>query len=184
MSVSNNLAAILSELSANRAALDDESLAGLVEEVLAAGHVFLAGAGRSGIASAGFANRLLHLGKSVSLVGEITAPHSRAGDLLIIGSGSGATSSLVALARKAQAAGVRIALLTTDPASEIGQLANVVVTLPGASKSDAGARASIQPMGSAFEQLAFLTYDAVVLELMSRLGETSETMYRRHADLE
>lgn len=184
MSVSNNLAAILRELSESGAAVDDESLARLVEAVLAAGHIFLAGAGRSGVASAGFANRLLHLGMSVSLVGEITAPHSRAGDLLIIGSGSGATSSLVSLAHKARAAGVRIALLTTDPSSEIARLADVVVALPGASKSDAGTRASIQPMGSAFEQLAFLTYDAIVLELMSRLGETSETMYGRHADLE
>ncbi|MBU5582723.1 6-phospho-3-hexuloisomerase, partial [Enterococcus sp. S181_ASV_20] len=41
-----------------------------------------------------------------------------------------------------------------------------------------------QPMGSAFEQLAFLTFDSVVLNLMDDLGETSEAMFARHADFE
>lgn len=39
-------------------------------------------------------------------------------------------------------------------------------------------------MGSAFEQLAFLTFDSVVLNLMDDLGETSEAMFARHADFE
>lgn len=42
-----------------------------------------------------FANRLLHLGYSVSLVGEISSPHTKSGDLFLIGSGSGETTSLV-----------------------------------------------------------------------------------------
>lgn len=46
------------------------------------------------------------------------------------------------------------------------------------------AGAFAQPMGSAFEQLCFITYDAIVLELMSELGESSATMFTRHADLE
>lgn len=41
-----------------------------------------------------------------------------------------------------------------------------------------------QPMGFAFEQLCFITYDAIVLELMAQPGETSDTMFKRHADLE
>ncbi|MGS9121443.1 6-phospho-3-hexuloisomerase, partial [Salmonella enterica subsp. enterica serovar Infantis] len=30
----------------------------------------------------------------------------------------------------------------------------------------------------------FIPYDAIVLELMAQLGETSDTMVKRHADLE
>jgi 6-phospho-3-hexuloisomerase len=41
-----------------------------------------------------------------------------------------------------------------------------------------------QPMGSAFEPLCFITYDAIVIELMAKLGETSDTMFKRHADQE
>ena len=186
MSTTGHLTAILDELSNNARLIDDAQLAQLADEIDRAGHVFLAGAGRSGVAITGFANRLLHLGKSVSLVGEITSPHSRPGDLLIIGSGSGETDSLAALARRAHASGVRIALITMDAGSTIGRLADVTVVLPGASPKLRGGNAvsSIQPMGSAFEQLAFLTYDAVVLELMARSGQTTDDMFRRHADLE
>lgn len=186
MSVTGNLTAILAELTANQRHVDDAQASALVDAVEAARHLFVAGAGRSGIAIGGFANRLMHLGVSVSVVGEITSPHSAPGDLLIIGSGSGETGSLVALARRAHAAGVTVALVTTDPASTIGRLATVTVVLPGVSPKLATTAAitSVQPMGSAFEQLAFLTYDAIVLELMARRSETSESMFGRHADFE
>ncbi len=39
-------------------------------------------------------------------------------------------------------------------------------------------------MGSSFEQLAFLTFDSLVLSLMDKTGESSETMFARHADFE
>lgn len=186
MSVTANLAAILTELADNQQHVDDDQALALVDAIEAAGHIFLAGAGRSGVAITGFANRLLHLGLSVSLVGEITSPHSKPGDLLVIGSGSGETGSLVALAHKARANGVAVALITMDATSTIGRLATVTLVLPGVSPklSAAAAVRSIQPMGSAFEQLAFLTYDAIVLELMRRRSETSDAMFTRHADFE
>ncbi|EOH88524.1 hypothetical protein I588_02692 [Enterococcus pallens ATCC BAA-351] len=61
-----------------------------------------------------------------------------------------------------------------------GHLADGVLVLPGTMKEDNFS----QPMGSAFEQLAFLTFDGIVLNLMDELGETSEQMFRRHADFE
>ncbi len=186
MSVTANLQAILGELTRNAQLVEETGLNSLIEEIEKAGHLFFAGSGRSGLAIRGFANRLLHLGKSVSMVGDISSPHSRPGDLLIIGSGSGETESLVALARKAQRSVVRIGLITMDAGSTIGQLADATVVLPGASPKlkTASAITSIQPMGSAFEQLAFLTYDALVLELMERTGQTTDDMFPRHADLE
>ncbi len=186
MSVTAHLRAILEELAHNSAHVDDQQLSSAVGHITDARHVFLAGAGRSGVAITGFANRLMHLGKSVSLVGEITSPHSQPGDLLIIGSGSGETESLVALARKAHAAGVRIAAITMDNTSTIARLADVTVVLPGVSPKLRAATAitSIQPMGSAFEQIAFLTYDAIILELMDVLDESGDSMFSRHANLE
>ncbi|HMR50333.1 MAG TPA: SIS domain-containing protein [Arachnia sp.] len=186
MSVTKNLSLILAELTTNQSCINEEGLQELVTEILRANHVFLAGAGRSGVAIRAFANRLMHLGKSVSLVGDISSPHSRPGDLLIVGSGSGETESLVALARKAHRGGVRTGLITMDDTSTIGHLADAVVVLPGVSPKLRGAAqvTSIQPMGSAFEQISFLTYDAIILELMQRMGETTDTMFPRHADLE
>ena len=70
--------------------------------------------------------------------------------------------------------------------STIGKLAKSVLVLPGSVKDDNNrvSGAFSQPMGSAFEQLCFITYDAIVLELMSELGESSATMFTRHDDLE
>lgn len=105
--------------------------------------------------------------------------------MLIIGSGSGTTASLVALAKKAKKNAVTIALLTMDKDSTIADLADVVVVLPGVSpKLKENNLTSIQPMGSAFEQISFLTYDGIILELMDKMKETSNTMVERHTDLE
>lgn len=187
MSVKDYSEKILNELLHNLQYAKDEELDELVSVILNAKHIFTAGAGRSGVAIRAFTNRLMHLGLSVSMVGEITNPHTHEGDLLIIGSGSGETDSLVAMARKAKKNGVKIALITMDAKSTIALMADVIVVLPGVSPKlkNAGIHiTSIQPMGNAFEQLQFITYDATVMELMDRMNETSETMFQRHADLE
>lgn len=187
MSVKELTASILEELTHNLHYLEDSQLTALLDQIQDGGHIFTAGAGRSGVAMKAFTNRLMHLGLPVSSVGEITSPHTAPGDLLIIGSGSGETESLTAMARKAKKNGVRIALITMDCRSTIAGLADVVVVLPGVSPKvthGEGAVQSFQPMGNAFEQMSFLVYDAVVMALMERMGETGETMFDRHADLE
>ncbi|HDG7831261.1 TPA: SIS domain-containing protein [Klebsiella quasipneumoniae] len=186
MSVQQNTFDILSELQQNALKIDDTQAEQFVNQIKKANHIFLQGAGRSGIAIRGFANRLLHLGFSVSMVGEISSPHTKPGDLVIIGSGSGETGSLVSLAKKAASSGVNVALVTMKAESTIGQLATSVLVLPGTVKEDNDRQEGTfsQPMGSAFEQLCFITYDAIVLKLMAELGETSDSMFKRHADLE
>lgn len=187
MSVQQHTIDILQELLHNTRYMEDTQLDALTQVILQAKHIFTAGAGRSGVAIRGFTNRLLHLGFSVSMVGEISSPHSQHGDLMIIGSGSGTTESLVALANKAKKTGVKIALITMDAESIIGKLADVVVVLPGISpklQHKGFDITSIQPMGSAFEQMSFITYDGVILELMEHRGETGETMFPRHCDFE
>lgn len=176
---------ILNELTQNVKKVDSDEIENFVKQINSANHIFLNGAGRSGIAIQAFANRLMHLGFSVSLVGEISSPHSKAGDLLIICSGSGETGSLKSLAEKAKQNGVKLALVTMKKASTIGRLADVVLVLPGTTKEENKRDdAFAQPMGSAFEQLAFLTFDGLVMNLMDDTEESSETMFARHADFE
>ena len=178
MSVKSRVSEILSELVNNQSYLNDEQLNKMIEAILNANHIFTAGA---------FTNRLMHLGFSVSNIGEITTPHSAPGDLLIIGSGSGETESLISLAKKAQKGGVEIAVITMDENSTIAKMAKVVVVLPGVSpklKNKGISITSTQPMGSAFEQMMFLTYDGIIMELMDRMGQTSDEMFLRHADFE
>ena len=177
---------ILNELSNNAEKVNLDDIAGFIEQIKDAEHIFLNGAGRSGIAIRAFANRLIHLGFSVSVIGEISSPHSKPGDLLIICSGSGETGSLKSLAEKAKQGGVSIALVTMKPESTIGRLADSVLVLPGTTKTENNREDSIfsQPMGSAFEQLAFLSFDGIIMNIMDEMGETSESMFQRHADFE
>lgn len=180
--MSSYIDSILSEIGPLAENVSEAELGALADEILGANQIFLAGAGRSGLMIRAFANRLMHLGLKASVVGDVTCPHTKPGDLLIVGSGSGETSSLVDIARRASKSGVRVALVTASPSSTLARMANAVLTIPAQAKG--ASEKSIQPMASSFEQVCMLVYDALVLLLMKRTGETGETMYARHADLE
>lgn len=182
MSVRDNLSEIANELKNNAAAIDNDEFDKFLEVLEGSGHVFVSGKGRSLMAMSAFANRLVHLGYQVSMVGEISAPRASKNDVLIIGSSSGETAALVSLAHLARKSGVKIVLLTMARDSSIAKLADRVVLVPGANKNQMGA--SIQPMGSSFEQLLWLVLDAFVLDVMRYKNLKAEDMAARHANLE
>jgi 6-phospho-3-hexuloisomerase len=163
---------------------DDEKE--MLDALHRSGRIFLAGSGRSGLAVRAFANRLVHLGKTVHVVGDITTPSIQAGDVLFIGSGSGETSGLILYAQKAKQAGAKVILNTTNPLSTLGKLADHVLVIRTDNKStdSASMSTSVQPMGTLFEQLSLLLYDAIVLEWMSAYRVDFNAMKARHANLE
>ncbi|MFP6700403.1 MAG: 6-phospho-3-hexuloisomerase [Planctomycetaceae bacterium] len=186
MTVRKTAARIAEEIGASVVRLDDQQAGLLVDLIDGAKTVFVSGAGRSRRSLEAFAIRLMHLGIATEVVGETTTGAIGAGDLLLVGSGSGSTGSLVTLAGRAVEAGGRVALVTIRGGSPIGELADVELHIPaptpkldGPSESE-----SIQPMGSLFEQSLLVVLDAVVLELMQRRGESSESMFLRHTNLE
>ena len=83
--------------------IKEDEVKEVVELCQKANRIFIAGAGRSGFCARGFANRMMHLGFTVYFVGETTTPSIQEGDLLIVGSGSGTTASLVSDCKKAKA---------------------------------------------------------------------------------
>jgi 6-phospho-3-hexuloisomerase len=120
----------------------------------------------------------MHMGLDPYVIGETVTPNLEKGDIFIIGSGSGETKSLVAMAEKAKNIGGTIAAITIFPESTIGKLADITIQVPAQAKSkeDVGNK-SIQPMGSLFEQSLLLIYDSVILRFMERKGVNSEIMY-------
>ncbi|MFP2005919.1 SIS domain-containing protein [Klebsiella pneumoniae] len=102
---------ILQELTGLAEHVNQADVDKLIAEIEGANKLFLAGAGRSGFMIRAFANRLMHLGYETYLVGETITPPAKEGDLLIIGSGSGETGSLVSMAQKAVAQKAKIALI-------------------------------------------------------------------------
>ena len=181
------LLTVTEELSHAARLVDGAQAEALADEILRAKRVFIAGAGRSGLCARAFVKRLIHLGIAVHFVGDQTTPPIAEGDLLLIGSGSGKTAGLIVIAEKAKKLGARLATVTISPQSPIGAMCDTVLTLPGTTRLLAGEKSAVesaQPMGSLFEQLCFLTYDAIVMILMEKTGQTREDLVRRHGNLE
>ncbi|MCM3194878.1 6-phospho-3-hexuloisomerase [Priestia megaterium] len=185
MQTTQYLAEILKELNHSADLIADEEAEKLVNGILESKKVFVAGAGRSGFMAKSFAMRMMHMGIDSYVIGETVTPNFEKEDILIIGSGSGETKSLVSMAEKAKSIGGKIATVTIFPDSAIGQLADVTIKLPGSPKDQSkGDYKTIQPMGSLFEQTLLLFYDAVILRFMEKKGLDTNKMYGKHANLE
>lgn len=177
-------AKIVEELGFSVARLPESAGNQLADAILEASRIFIAGAGRSGFMMKAFAMRLMHLGFRVYVIGETVTPGVEEGDLLLIGSGSGETKTLIGMADKAKSLRARVAVLTTQPKSSIGVLADVTLPLTGTPKDQVESNLTIQPMGTLFEQQLLIFLDAVILHLMGRTDQTSSTMFGKHANLE
>lgn len=177
---------IVNELGRTLAHIATDETERLVEEIIRSKKILVAGAGRSGLAMRAFAMRLAHMGFDAYVVGETVTPNFEESDLLLIGSGSGETCSLVSVAGKAKKIGGSLALITILPESSIGKLADITVRIPAPTPKVTGAEAwtSIQPMGSLFEQSLFIFLDIIILKLMEEMANDSANMFRRHANLE
>ena len=186
MAIRTYIDQIIEELRTTLAHVSNEQGDKLVDAIIGARAVFASGAGRSGMAVRGFAMRLMHLGFTVYVVGDTTTPSITDEDLLLIGSGSGSTGSLVVSAKKARGIGAKIGLVTIQEDSEIGKLADIVLTIPAPSPKLAGDQVSQsqQPLGSLFEQGLFLTLDAIIRLLMVKAEIEGDAMFARHANLE
>lgn len=177
---------ILQEIQLTLDEVDSCQCEALIRQILEAKRIFITGKGRSGLQMRAFAMRLMHLGFSVFVVEETTTPGIAAGDLLLIGSGSGHTASLIQYAHRAKSLAANIALITADAQSEIALLSDVVLEIPAPTpKSERlSGRTSRQPMGSLFEQALGILLDAFILQLMVEQGLDARQMFSRHANLE
>ncbi len=178
---------IAAELTQALAAVSADQVELLVQSIGQAQRLYVAGAGRSGWIMRACAVRLTHLGLPTHVVGDATTPAIGGGDLLMIGSGSGETASLLSHATRARRYGARMALITAYPASSIGQQADVVVHIPAPTPKAApttGTAISLQPMANLFEQSLLIVLDVVTMRLAEEMGTDPQRMFARHANLE
>ena len=173
------------ELRLGVAAVSPQDFAMLATAIAEAGTLVLYGCGREGLMMRALAMRLHHLGLRVHMQGDMSCPPVGPGDLFLVASGPGRLATVAALIGQARSGGARIACLTAEPAGPDPQAADLVLTLPVQTMARDGAGAtSVLPMGSVFEGAMFLLFELLVLDLRTRLGETSLTMRARHANLE
>ena len=187
MRINELLLNITDEISSCLADLKEDQLEALEKEIKASDRIFVAGAGRSLLMIKAVAMRLMHMGFDAYVVGETITPAIGEKDLLLIASGSGTTATLKVVAEKGKKAGAKLALITTNPDSPIGNLADLYVQVIAATTKDIESAArSIQPGANTFEQSVLLIGDAIVLDIISgeKLDEKNEELMKRHANLE
>lgn len=174
--------------------LSDQQINKLIVSLEQAGKVYIYGAGRSGLVAKAFAMRLMHLGITVHVVGEITTPAIEAEDIFITISGSGETTSVINSAKIAKSVGADVISITSYPESTLGKLSDEIVLVPGR-VIDPGSRDfhirqikgehyTLAPMGTLFEVSVLIILDALIAELMTRLKKSESDLKKRHATIE
>ncbi|WP_159472520.1 6-phospho-3-hexuloisomerase [Dyadobacter sp. 3J3] len=182
--IQTNMMMILEENKRLASQIDFDQVADMIPFIQNAERIFIVGAGRTGLALKATAMRLMHLGFTVFVVGETVTPSIGTNDLLIAGSGSGTTSSIVKAAEKAVSANAKVITISTTLDSPLAKLSSHVSILPAAQKEDHGGNISKQYAGSLFEQSVLLLADALIQTLWKLDGTPAEELWKRHANLE
>ncbi len=156
--------------------------------------ILVMGAGRSGLVGRAFAMRLLHLGYNVYVLGDTIVPRIGKDDIVVAISGSGRTKLIITAAEAAKQVGATVIAVTSYPDSPLAKIADIVVEVPGRTKiareedyfarQILGIHEPLAPLGTLFEDTAMVFLDAVVAELMDKLGKTEEDLKAIHANIE
>lgn len=180
-----HIQSILTEIKTVLSKIDQKQIDILVKQILSARRIIASGAGRVGMALKGFVMRLKHLGLDAYVLGDANVPALKQQDLFLVCSGSGETQTIYELVLIAQKNQANIALVTGNPQSRMGKIAQSIVEIKAPSKTKPVENfVSIQPMTTLNEQCLAIFFDAVVLRLMQELDETHDTMWERHSNLE
>jgi 6-phospho-3-hexuloisomerase len=165
--------------------LSDEAVQDFVSKLEEANAIFFSAQGRSGYVLRCFCMRLMHLGYRVYFCGETITPAIGTGDLLVVLSGSGETSSTFEAVEIAKKRSARIFGILGNLNTKIPQLKDHSIYLPGTTKLCHDSEpVSPQLAGSLFEQAAFIFLEAVVLALSQERAEKINSALRLHAVIE
>ncbi|MFH1075501.1 MAG: 6-phospho-3-hexuloisomerase [Pseudomonadota bacterium] len=165
--------------------ISEAHICDLVDKVNNASKIFCFAMGRSGYILRCFSMRLMHLCYPVYFVGETITPKVQAGDLLIVVSGSGETGLTYHVTALARNQGAVTYGIVGSHNSRIASELDHCLCLPGGSKiAFPGDIPSCQPVGSLFEQAAFLFFEGVIIEICSRKRGMQEDVLGHHANLE
>ncbi len=166
----------------------------LIEAYRRGSKVFVVGVGRSGLVGKAFAMRLVHLGFRAYVLGETITPSVEPGDIVVAISGSGTTTVTVTAADAAKKVGAYVVAITSYKDSPLARIADLVVFIPGRTKTTRindyfarqilGIHEPLSPLGTLFEITTLIFLDALIAELMKRLGKTEEDLRKVHANVE
>lgn len=176
---------VLSELDNALNHVDVDALEQLAKEIILAEKVFLVGVGRVMMSLEAIAKRFSHLGISAHCVGDITEPAITDHDLLIVGSGSGASIIPLAIAHKAKSFGAKVIHIGSNRNSEMAEIADFMVRIPVRTRLYLPDEVdSCQIMTSLFEQSLLILGDILAKMLAEAENVDFEKLWIYHANLE
>ncbi len=186
---------ILKKLETILSQVPPEDAKAFLNKIMKADRVFIFGMGRSGLAGRAFAMRLMHCGKRVFYVGEITSPPIKDGDVLVTISGSGKTSSVISIAKTAKKNKATLLALTSDTKSDLAELSDLVVRIKGRVKTEddeidyldrqvEGEHLDLTPMGTLFELSCSIFLDTIIALLIKEESIDEKYMKKKHTNLE
>ena len=143
--------------------------------------IFVDGEGRSGFVGRCFAMRLMHIGYQPYVMGETITPALRENEVYLAISGSGTTKNTLSNAKAAKKLGLKI--IASKEESELGQLADCIIKVPGRIKGDQKT-ASIQLLSSLFDQSVHIVLDELCLKLSRRDKVSDEMAAGNHVNVE
>lgn len=175
---------ILSELDRVLGQVSEAEIDAFCTALLGARRVVAYAMGRENLALRAFVMRLMHIGLDVAMVGDITAPPVGPGDVFLVVCGPGYISTSAGLVGVARQAGSTVVMVTAQPQAELPRQADLVLVIPAQTLADPEAAGSNQAMGSAFEQGAWILFDALVPRIQAARGQSADDLRARHANLE
>lgn len=194
MIINDAIEEIVDNVMAVSAEIDEKKVNEMMDILTSSKNVFLLGQGRSGLVARAFAMRLMHLGISVYVVGETITPAIGEEDCLLAISGSGETSYIISTAMIAKKRGAKLVAVTSYEKSTLGSISDLIMHIKGRTKVDSeknyikrqmnGKHLSLSPLGTLFEVSTLIFLDALIAQLMDKMGKTEDDLKKRHTVLE
>lgn len=152
--------------------IDEYEFRVFIQYLLDVQTAYAVGVGRSRLLIDAFSMRLAHLGKTIHIATESSAPAFKKGDLLVAVSNTGETGMVVEIAKIAKNLGGTVLALTSHYESNLAKVADHSLIIPSVKKrlpKRLQEDYRIFPMGTLFEQASMLFFDLCIYELMQRL---------------
>ncbi len=167
------------------AGIDQAQLDAMVDAILEAKRVFVAGWGRAGNVGRILSMDCSQIGLQTYCVGDNGTPSIQPGDILVISSGSGNTKTMAILAQQAKEHGAKLGLISGNADSTIGRMADVNVVIPQVKhvRGD-GTRPHPTSSGGSIYHVIVMVCDLIRAYAMERLGVSFEDVVYNHNNLE
>lgn len=157
-------------------------------------YTYVYGAGRSGLIGKAFVTRLTNLKYNAFFIGSESAPAMKAGDAVILISGTGETPDVINRTKTSKELNTVIFGVTSCPESRLAKYCDYILEVQGKTKLDVttnnnylnreqkGFHAPLSPLGSLFECSALIVLDSIISDLAELKGISHKEMKNLHFD--